>query len=99
MATLRIPPSSFASGARVALGAPGARVVLGACLALAIGCASTSPSTPAVSAPTAPGPSTPPAARATPSAPATGGDARFDAELTAYPYPFPVQFRELTSQR
>jgi pimeloyl-ACP methyl ester carboxylesterase len=47
----------------------------------------------------------PPAAGSPPAAapPAAGsppaGDPRFDAELSAYPYPFPVQFLELASQQ
>jgi pimeloyl-ACP methyl ester carboxylesterase len=81
MPTLCIPPRSLARSAL------GARFALGACLAFAIGCASTSPASPSVGEPMAP------------AVLATRGDKRFDAELTAYPYPFPVQFRELTSQR
>jgi pimeloyl-ACP methyl ester carboxylesterase len=98
MATLPIPPRSLARSA------PGARFALGACLALAIGCASTSPASPSIGGPTAPWAPTPPRSRAVSAAPAAPaaqatGDARFDAELTAYTYPFRVQFRELTSQR
>jgi pimeloyl-ACP methyl ester carboxylesterase len=41
----------------------------------------------------------PPAATAAPSSAAATADPRFDAELTAYPYPFPVRFLELASQQ
>ena len=41
----------------------------------------------------------PPAATATPSPAAAIADPRFDAELSAYPYPFPVRFLELSSQQ
>src|SRR5262245_14336085 len=96
MAILRIPLPFLGLGA------------LGAGMAIAIGCASTSPSTGRSEGPTAPWKPTPPrsqaapvaaAAPAPPAAPAPVGDPRFDAELTAYPYPFPVQFREPNSQR
>jgi pimeloyl-ACP methyl ester carboxylesterase len=40
-----------------------------------------------------------PPATATTAPIAPGADPRFDAELTAYQYPFPVQFLELSSQR
>jgi pimeloyl-ACP methyl ester carboxylesterase len=49
----------------------------------------------AVSCTQAPAPVAPVAA----AAPAAAGDPRFDAELTAYPYPFPVQVFALTSQQ
>jgi pimeloyl-ACP methyl ester carboxylesterase len=90
---------------------PLARATLGAGMAIAIGCGSTSPTSPTsrTSGPMAPWAPTParshdeptprpPAAPAS-SASATPADPRFDAELTSYPYPFPVQLRELTSQR
>jgi pimeloyl-ACP methyl ester carboxylesterase len=44
----------------------------------------------------------PPIAGAAPPAPApssAAADPRFDAELTAYPYPFPVRFLEIASQQ
>jgi pimeloyl-ACP methyl ester carboxylesterase len=59
-------------------------------LSVLVACAQAQPS-PAQSAPAAGAPSR------TGSPPA--GDPRFDAELSAYPYPFPVQFLELASQQ
>ncbi len=59
-------------------------------LSVLVACAQAQPP-PAQSAPAAGDP--PPAGA--PSA----GDPRFDAELSAYPYPFPVQFVELASQQ
>jgi len=41
----------------------------------------------------------PPAAPAAPAPAAATADPRFDAELSAYPYPFPVRFLELPSQQ
>src|SRR5215471_2647683 len=44
----------------------------------------------------------PPPSGAAPPAPASSsaaGDPRFDAELTAYPYPFPVRFLDIASQQ
>src|SRR4051794_7130797 len=59
-------------------------------LSALVACAQAQPP-PAQSAPSG----APPPAVAAPVA----GDPRFDAELTAYPYPFPVQFLELASQQ
>jgi pimeloyl-ACP methyl ester carboxylesterase len=59
-------------------------------LSALVACAQAQPP-PAQSAPAG----APPPAVAAPVA----GDPRFDAELTAYPYPFPVQFLELASQQ
>lgn len=59
-------------------------------LSVLVACAQPQPP-PAQSAPAA---GAPPPAGAPPA-----GDPRFDAELTAYPYPFPVQFLELASQQ
>ena len=65
-------------------------------LSMAVACAQAQP-TPAVAPPpvaaaASPGPA--PAA-----APSSTADPRFDAELTAYPYPFPVRRLALSSQR
>ncbi len=60
-------------------------------LSVLVACAQAQP-LPAQSAPAA---GAPPPAAGSPSA----GDPRFDAELSAYPYPFPVQFLELASQQ
>src|ERR1700759_2930480 len=46
---------------------------------------------------TAPAASPPPVAAG--SSPAVAADPRFDAELSAYPYPFPVRFLEIPSQQ
>jgi pimeloyl-ACP methyl ester carboxylesterase len=70
------------------------RIPLFASLALAAACAETPP----LSAATVPAAAPSTAAPSSPAAPA-GADPRFDAELSAYPYPFPVHYLELTSQQ
>ena len=78
-------------------------LMIPALVSTALSCApSTSPaaSTPAPSAPGAPGaPSSQTAAPAPSSGAAAAADPRFDAELTAYPYPFPVRFLDIASQQ
>lgn len=59
-------------------------------LSVLVACAQAQPP-PAQSAPAAGAPS--------PTGSPPAGDPRFDAELSAYPYPFPVQFLELASQQ
>ena len=66
-------------------------IVLGL-LSTVLACAQAQPPPPAAPAPPAP------AAAAAPP-PAGAADPRFDAELTAYPYPFPVHVLELASQQ
>jgi len=73
---------------------PVLRSLLVSSVSLAAACAQAQP-VPAASA------TAPPAASATapPAASATAGDPRFDAELTAYSYPFPVRTLEIPSQQ
>src|SRR5262249_25435440 len=66
------------------------RIILGL-LSLLVACAQAQP----------PPAQVPPAAGVPPvsDSPPGGADSRFDAELSGYPYPFPVQFLELASQQ
>jgi pimeloyl-ACP methyl ester carboxylesterase len=63
-----------------------------------LACAQAQPP-PAASPGPASEPASAPAPRTATSAPAAAADPRFDAELSAYPYPFPVRFLALSSQQ